>query len=84
MREKNKKDTFIIMPVNYILTFQCIFGVPRPTPSPVFTLFPVTSTLPEISLLPRRKNEIFFVNRPVFLLINVQPQHPIFKLQLQI
>ena len=41
-------------------------GIWSPFPSPEFTLFPVTSTLQEFSLLPRRKNVIVFANRPVF------------------
>ena len=41
-------------------------GVWSPYPSSRFTLFPVTSALQEFSLLPQRKNEIVFANRPVF------------------
>ena len=37
-----------------------------PSPLPRFTLFPVTSTFEELPLLPWRKNEIVFVNRPAF------------------
>ena len=42
-------------------------GIWSPSPLPMLTVFPVTLTLQEISLSPRRKNEIVFANRPVFL-----------------
>ena len=41
-------------------------GIQIPSQSPRFTIFPVTSTLQEFSLLPQRKNEIVFANRLVF------------------
>ena len=41
-------------------------GIWSPSQLLMLTLFPVTLTLQEISLFPRRKNEIVLANRPVF------------------